>query len=164
MSIDGFENVGTMSNMMPSVEAMFKASGSVNIAGDLDQYFIPQVEPEWLLSSDPEIILCGLGDPSVLGFHIDDTMASETIIEKLTGTDYIAGTSAVKNERIFLLEGTGLAGGPRFIAAQAYMVKWFHPELFPDLDPKAIHQEFIDKFLNIDFNLDKHGVFVYPEP
>jgi iron complex transport system substrate-binding protein len=164
MSMDGFENVGTMSNQLPAIKAMFDASGSENIAGDLEQYFILQVEPEWLIESDPEIILCGLGDPSILGFHVDDTAPAQAIIDKLNGLSYIAGTTAAENRDIYLLEGSGFAGGPRFIAAQACMVKWFYPELFADLDPQAIHQEFIDRFLNIDFDLDEHGVFVYPEP
>jgi hypothetical protein len=29
------------------------------------------------------------------------------------------------------------------------------------MDPKAIHQEYVD-FQGIDFNVREHGVFVYP--
>jgi iron complex transport system substrate-binding protein len=43
------------------------------------------------------------------------------------------------------------------------MAKWFHPELFSDLDPKAIHQEYLARFLRLDYDLDEQGVFVYPE-
>jgi iron complex transport system substrate-binding protein len=42
------------------------------------------------------------------------------------------------------------------------MAKWFHPDLFKDLDPQAIHQEYLNRFQNLDYNLDKNGVFVYP--
>jgi hypothetical protein len=34
---------------------------------------------------------------------------------------------------------------------------------FKDLDLKAIHQEYLTRFLELDYNLDDHGVFVYPE-
>ena len=42
------------------------------------------------------------------------------------------------------------------------MAKWFHPDLFKDLDPEAIHQEYLTRFQNLDYDLDKNGVFVYP--
>jgi iron complex transport system substrate-binding protein len=44
------------------------------------------------------------------------------------------------------------------------MAKWFHPELFGDLDPKAIHQQYLTDFMGIDYDLNEHGVFAYPEP
>ncbi|MEA1998046.1 MAG: hypothetical protein U9N61_01790 [Euryarchaeota archaeon] len=53
-----------------------------------------------------------------------------------------------------------ITGGKHFIAA-AYMAKWFYPELFTDLDPKAIHQEYLTRFQRLDYDLDEHGVFVY---
>jgi len=43
------------------------------------------------------------------------------------------------------------------------MAKWFHPDLFEDLDPKAIHQEYLTRFQGLDYDLDEHGVFVYPD-
>ena len=46
----------------------------------------------------------------------------------------------------------------------AYLAKWLHPDLFKDFDPQAIHQEYLTRFMGIDYDLDEHGVFVYPEP
>jgi len=43
-----------------------------------------------------------------------------------------------------------------------YLAKLFHPEEFEDLDPKAIHQEYLTKFQGLDYDLGKEGVFVYP--
>jgi iron complex transport system substrate-binding protein len=43
------------------------------------------------------------------------------------------------------------------------MAKWFYPELFKDLDPKAVHQEYMTRFQRLEYDLDEHGVFVYPE-
>ena len=44
----------------------------------------------------------------------------------------------------------------------AYQAKWFHPELFKELDPKALHQEYLTRFQGLDIDLDEKGVFVYP--
>ena len=71
--------------------------------------------------------------------------------------------TAVKNGNVYIV-GQELVGGPRTLVAVAYMAKWFHPELFGDLDPKAIHQEWLTRFQGLDYDLNKHGVFVYPEP
>ncbi len=38
----------------------------------------------------------------------------------------------------------------------------FHPDLFADMDPEAIHQEFLTDFQELDYDLNEHGVFVYP--
>jgi len=46
----------------------------------------------------------------------------------------------------------------------AYWAKGLHPELCSDLDPQAIHQEYLTDFLGIDYDLEEHGVFVYSEP
>jgi len=40
--------------------------------------------------------------------------------------------------------------------------KWLYPDLFGDLDPEQVHQEYIDRFQNVDYDLKEHGAFVYP--
>jgi iron complex transport system substrate-binding protein len=41
-----------------------------------------------------------------------------------------------------------------------YLAKWFYPDLFPDLDPEAIHSDFMTEFMNYE----PEGVFAYPGP
>ncbi len=55
-------------------------------------------------------------------------------------------------------------GSPRFVVGVAYLAKWFHPTLFSDLNPQDIHQEYLTDFLCVDYDLEEHGVFAYPEP
>jgi iron complex transport system substrate-binding protein len=38
----------------------------------------------------------------------------------------------------------------------------FHPDLFEDLNPEAVHQEYLDRFQRIDYDLNEHGIFLYP--
>jgi iron complex transport system substrate-binding protein len=43
------------------------------------------------------------------------------------------------------------------------MAKWLHPELFEDLDPQAMHQEFIDRYCpGLNFDVYRNGTFAYP--
>jgi iron complex transport system substrate-binding protein len=34
--------------------------------------------------------------------------------------------------------------------------------MFKDLDPKAVHQEYLTRFQRLDYDLDDRGVFIYP--
>jgi iron complex transport system substrate-binding protein len=73
----------------------------------------------------------------------------------------LAGSDAVKDGRVYLHQDA-MANCPRFVVSMAYMAKWFHPELFSDLDSKAIHQEYLN-YMHIDYDLDEHGVVLYAE-
>ena len=55
-----------------------------------------------------------------------------------------------------------MLGGPHLLFTTAYMAKWFYPDIFEDLDPEVIHQEYLDRFQELDYDLDEHGVFAYP--
>lgn len=73
-----------------------------------------------------------------------------------------SGSNAVKTGRVYVLP-SDFYGAPRFIIQYAYLAKWFHPDMFSDLDPRALHQEYLTRFMRIDLDLSEHGVFVYPE-
>lgn len=72
----------------------------------------------------------------------------------------LAGTEAVKNDEVYVFS-CNFAYGPSRIIAISYMAKVLHQELFNDLDPKALHQEYVTEFQGLDFDLEDHGVFVY---
>jgi len=74
----------------------------------------------------------------------------------------LQNVTAVKNGQVHVIDA-GMTYGLDYPVAIVYMAKWFHPELFSDLDPQAIHQEFVDRFCpGLDFDVIKHGAFVYP--
>jgi iron complex transport system substrate-binding protein len=75
----------------------------------------------------------------------------------------LAESDAVKEGRVYLYQ-TPMVSTPRFVVSLAYVAKWLHPELFSDLDPQAIHQEYLTDYMCIDYDLDEHGVLFYPEP
>jgi iron complex transport system substrate-binding protein len=75
----------------------------------------------------------------------------------------LAESDAVKGSRVYLYQ-TPMVSTPRFVVSLAYVAKWLHPELFSDLDPQAIHQEYLTDYMCIDYDLDEHGVLFYPEP
>jgi iron complex transport system substrate-binding protein len=52
--------------------------------------------------------------------------------------------------------------GCRHFIGLAYLAKWLHPDLFKDLDPRAVHQRYLNEFQGLDYDLGKRGTLVYP--
>ena len=133
-------------------------------------------DPEAVIDRDPEIIV---NLPMRIKGGYDKDADDITELRDVWGDfmnpddpEYrleLAKVSAVRNNRIYILANvfstaSSGANGARCFIEVAYMAKWFHPTLFEDLDPKAIHQEYLTRFQGLDIDLDEKGVFVYPEP
>lgn len=69
--------------------------------------------------------------------------------------------TAVKDGRVYMLLYE-FGASPGVPVAIAYMAKWFYPELFSDLEPQAIHHEYLNEIQGLNYDLKDHGVFVYP--
>ena len=119
----------------------------------------PAIETEKILEQDPDVIV-GLSRKG--GYRTDDESGLEEEYKRIVELPGFNNITAVTEGRVYLMDGS-IAFGTVYPVGLAYMAKWLHPDLFKDLDPQAIHQEYIDKFCGIDFNVHKHGVFVYPE-
>ncbi|AKB61273.1 ABC transporter substrate-binding protein [Methanosarcina mazei] len=161
------EQIKTYGKEMPGGNEFFNAAGGKNIAGDLP-FAYGDVDKEWILEQDIDAIVIMCWDqhyPDIFGYAVNDSeLASESgkeIQEEIMRQDVFAHTDAVKNEKVYLLHNE-LLSTPRNIIAIAYMAKWFYPEEFPDLDPEALHQEYLDRFIKADYNLSNAGLFAYP--
>ena len=150
--------------------AQVESAGGVNIYPDITT--ITSVDPESLAEKKPDIIInsgwgCGGYDLAA-----DDTDKFEEIRGEIMSREELQNVTAVKERHVYVLSGYinnyGPAAGCRGFLQTLYMVKWLHselhPELFEYLDPKAIHQEYLERFQGLDFDLDVQGIFVYPEP
>lgn len=40
-----------------------------------------------------------------------------------------------------------------------YLAGWFHPDIFKDVGPEAVHREMLKKF----YHEELRGIWVYPE-
>ncbi len=118
----------------------------------------PAVETEKILEEDPDVIV-GLSRKG--GYKTDDETEIEEEYKRVIGLPGFGNVTAVECGRVYLMDGS-IAFGSVYPVGLAYMAKWFYPEKFEDLDPQAIHQEYVDKFCGIDFDVTKQGVFVYP--
>jgi iron complex transport system substrate-binding protein len=130
-----------------------------------------KVDPEAVVARDPDIIVnIGSGRAEGIGYGVDadNTAKIEEMREAVMSRPELQNVRAVKDGRVYVITPYVACGnynsGTRGFLEFTYLAKWFHPELFENLDPKAIHQEYLTRFQGLDIDLDKNGVFVYPEP
>ena len=136
-------------------------AGGINIAMDLFEGS-PTLDPEWVLEQNPEVIIQVVTSKLPSGYDCDDPAGMKRILDDLTSRPELADVSAVKNERVHVV-ASDIRCGVQQVVILAYFAKWFHPDIFEDMDPQMIQQEYLKRFQRIDFNVSERGVFVYPE-
>ena len=139
------------------------ATGGINIATDLPDISekpIVKVDPEWLIEKNPDVIvkMVYCSKSGFCGYGEDDPQKMEQLRENLRSR---SGWEGIANDRIYLIDRDLFGSTANFVGA-TYMAKWFYPDLFKDLDPEAFHQEYLTEYQRLDYDLSKHGVFVYP--
>ena len=125
------------------------------------------VDPEVIMERNPDIIVrVAPWAAGGYGVAADDTTELEVLREELMSRPELQNVAAVKDGRVYIIANHLVSFFPRCGCRQflqiAYQAKWFHPELFEDLDPQAIHQEYLTEFQGLDCDLSESGVFVYP--
>ena len=129
-------------------DAMCVMAGGINIAADLPSSY---VDPEWLVEQNPEfVILTGYGTLDEIKGKCDVFMNRTELAE----------VDAVKNGRVYAIR-TDVNYVRSFIGT-LYRAKLFHPDLFDDLDPHAIHEDYLDRFQGVPITYVGEGVFIYP--
>lgn len=142
---------------------LLDAAGGENIF--LEVNGSKDIDPEALITRDPEIIVKYIYPaPAGLSIAIYDMGGLEAIRQEILDRPELQNVTAVKNEQVYILTWDSTRGAARYYLALGYMAKWFHPELFGDLDPRATYQEYLSYYQGVDIDLDVQGVFVYPEP
>ena len=137
-------------------------AGGYNIFGDEIGNYI-DVDAEAVIFEDPEIIV--RIEKKMGGYELDagDTADLEDARGKIMNRTGLEHVTAVENRKVYIITNHVIGGTKNFIGI-GYMAKWFYPELFADLNPKAVHQEYLTRFQGLDIDLDEKGVFVYPPP
>jgi iron complex transport system substrate-binding protein len=123
-----------------------------------------EVDVEAVMKRNPDAIVRVVvsGTDELEAGYIDELKAAR---DDVMNRPELQNVTAVKTGKVFTIAtpiwgAYGYAGGRHFVSI-AYLAKWFHPDLFKDLDPEAIHQEYLTKFQGLDYDLKTRGVFVY---
>ncbi len=133
-------------------------AGGINIAEDYIDYH-GDVETEWVVDQNPDVII-GLSYKG--GYEVDDDTAMREYYEEIIGLPGFENVIAVKDNRVHIISGDFSIGAQLPIGIVT-VAKWLYPDKFEDLDPDEIHEEFLTEFMQIEYDLDEWGVFVYPD-
>ncbi|MCC7250636.1 ABC transporter substrate-binding protein [Hyphomicrobium sp.] len=136
-----------------TIGAFIDAAGGHNIAADVLKTPFGQLNLEYILSKDPDIYvgtggvhLAGKGG-LVMGPGIDEQV-SRTALAEVVARPGLADLAAVRNGRVYGLWHIFNNNPANFLAVEV-LAKWFHPELFADIDPDASLRELNERFLPV---------------
>ncbi len=156
------DKIGTSGRECPT-KGLIESAGGIDIAAEMPGEYI-EVDPEWVIEQDPSIIVKeGMGFYTEASYEINDTSKAKGLIDSFINSTNFERIDAVKEERIYVLSTSLISSNECWIGL-IYMAKLLHPALLKDIDPLAINQEYLDKFLKVDFNLSEEGMLLYPVP
>ena len=157
---------GSYSVIMESCQSYIEMAGGKDVfaglSGDIDPEAVVEQNPAIIVKKAPRTHRDRIG----YGVDADDTEAMEEIRDEIMSRAELQNVDAIKTGQVYVVCGYLTPGGPvsgtRSFLLPAYLAKMFHPGILEDLDPQAIHQEYVTEFQGLELDLDEQGVFVYP--
>lgn len=151
----------TISSSSAAHEIVERAGG-YNIGRNLEGGS-PEVDPEWVLTQDPDVIMqYPMGADYQGGFGTTDTASFAAIREAIKARPGFSQLRAVQDDEVYICSQIIKTGAFENVAI-CYIAKILYPELFTDMDPLAMMRETVETYLGLDWSV-MNGVFVYPDP
>ena len=159
-SVDEFV---TFTDDAVAMEQRNRLTGSVNVSADLPSQggWVLNIDPEWLVEQNPDVIIDGGMYHGIIGSGTADLMAAENLYESIKQVETISDMKAVKEDNL-LLVWTDSFMTPEYIFNYAYIAKFLHPKLFADFDPAELHDEYFRRFIGTERDMISESIFVYP--
>jgi iron complex transport system substrate-binding protein len=127
---------------------------------------VQEANAEDVVAFNPDVIIRIMGEEDYDRRNAEDTGKIEEVRKEIMNRPELQNTTAIKQGNVHLIASPLWTympfSGCRHFIGVAYLAKWLHPDLFTDLDPKAIHQRYLTEFQGLDYDLNKRGVLVYP--
>ncbi|XPS88382.1 putative ABC transporter, periplasmic binding protein [Desulfosarcina variabilis str. Montpellier] len=157
------DDMQTFTDELAGIPKRNEITGCANTAAKLPSRggWVPSVDAEWLVTQKIDMLIIMDYIHGGFGFGVDDPALVRHHRQQVMDLPAFSGSEAVKNNQVYVIPVEFFAT-PQFIVGYAYLAKWFHPELFPDLNPQAVHQAYLKRFMRLDHDLSRNGVFVYP--
>jgi iron complex transport system substrate-binding protein len=158
--------MGTSGQGCPVI-SMINIAGGRDIAADRPGVGLPgvyvQIDPEWVIEQNPSVILWEALIPNNnAGYQVNNSTAVDMRLKDFANVTGFSNIDAVKNRNVYTMSFYILTANPWI--GTVYLSKLLHPEIFKDLDPRAVHQEYLKRFLHLDYDINKRGLFLYPIP
>ncbi len=138
----------TMTNGSNANDRLY-VCGGINIAADSTVMY-PELSAEFVIEANPDVII-------VNAYGGSDLQTHQYARNQIMDNPVLSGVKAVQDGRVYTYNDC-IATGVQYPAGYLYFAKCFHPDLFADIDPAAVHAELIQDF----FGEEVEGVFTYP--
>lgn len=139
---------------------MVELAGGHNLGSDFLPGYTGSINPEQVIASNPDVIVVTGSDwrnsPNAASYvsvgpgTADGAEASRAALAAVVDAPAFVGSKAVENGDVHAIWHQFYTSPYQFVAI-GEMAKWFHPELFADVDSDATFKEFYDRFLPIAY-------------
>ena len=100
------------------VNELIEMAGGINLAGDINRQ-TPEISHEYIISKDPDVI--------VITYWAEKD--KKTRIAAIKEKPYFNQVKAIKNNRVYAIDGSSVHSVVRFPEALRNLIKFIHPEL-----------------------------------
>jgi len=122
-------------------------AGGCNIAEGFSIPY-PEVTPEWVLVKNPQVVIKAAAVTNA--YAVTGSGPLKEIRKEIMARPAWDNIRAVQEGKVYVMESS-IWTGPRAIIGISYMAKWFHPDMFKDLDPEGLHREYLERFQGIQY-------------
>ncbi len=141
-------------------------AGGNNIFSDHPGSFF-EVDPEAVMTKNPDVILrYDMGNYAEAGTGFGGIAEKmNELRDEIMNRPELKDVSAVRDGRVYIITWDVTTGGGKHLVGISYMAKWFYPELFSDIsveDIESVHQEYLTRFMGLDYDPSELGTFIYP--
>ncbi|MDF1790430.1 MAG: ABC transporter substrate-binding protein [Thalassobaculaceae bacterium] len=141
-----------------SLADLMEAAGARNLAAEILPGAVGMVNLEAVLAAEPDIYIgTAIGTPQTaakgriaLGAGVSTEIAASSLATAMDRPG-VAGLRAVRDGRVFGI-WHHFYNSPLNAYALQRFAKWFHPELFADLDPEATLAAMLARFRPVDLS------------
>ncbi|MCW4000282.1 MAG: ABC transporter substrate-binding protein [Candidatus Bathyarchaeota archaeon] len=133
-----------------SYTLLIETAGGINL-GENASVSSPQLSSEFVMEKNPDYVIRMLDVTSGETYS-----AFQNLYSSVTSRTGMSNLNAVKNNNVYVIKSTLLV--ERDVIGLLYFAKWFHPDLFTDIDPAAVHSEMVQKY----YGSTVSSVYLYP--
>ncbi|MDD1762197.1 MAG: ABC transporter substrate-binding protein [Methanothrix sp.] len=143
------------------VQKLVDLAGGRHIFSDLNgSGAFATLDAEEIIKRNPDVII-KYAEKNDSGYEVIDSSKMQALRDEILGRPELAEVSAVKSSQVYVMSSY-LSYGTDYPALLMYWSKWLHPDIFADMDPEAIHREYLDRFTEKDYQPNELGSFIYP--
>jgi iron complex transport system substrate-binding protein len=126
-------------------------AGGINIAAN-EPVHVPHLSAEWVLQKNPDITIYSYMDAGDAG-RLPTAEELSSVRNMMLSKPGFKEIQAAVSRNVYIIDSRLLAG-PRSIIGLLYYARWFHADLFADIDPEEVHREMLRSFWDMELEGD----------